>query len=258
MRAAALEAVHVHERSDRIHCPMLDAARTGVTYGTPALLTCDQKGLDKFAAGIDLDASKVAAIAYMSGPFYKLISNRWNQQFDDSEVNTGFIKYLKNGVHTGILASGKFDQDVLNQFVWNLFPEWKDTTPIDKAFVESSKADDVYITSEHLDQIVAFNESQSDAAWKGLGPKLSQFEMEKLLLGKLGQAITLGDDESSSPKVRAMSLRDLHDFFKFGVYPVHIEDSLLKEGLIEDWSLAMSGQNSKLGAVKEDRVPEAK
>jgi hypothetical protein len=252
LRTSALEAARVQERTNRIHCPVLDAARTSGAYGTPALTTCDQQGMERFAEGIKLTASKLATIGYMSGPWYKIMSNKWNQTFDDSEVNTGFVKSLKHDVHTGIISSGQFDQAVLNEFVWNLFPELKDAnTSIDKTFLQSSKADDLFVTSKHLGQIMDFNESKSESPLKGMGSKVSRFEMETLLLGRLGQEINL-----DSETVRAISVRDLHDLYKYGVFPAPQEDDLRKEGLIQDWSLAMSGQTFKI-MVKDDSATEA-
>lgn len=249
LRTAALEHAKVHERGNRIHCPVLDAARAGAggAYGKLVLPTCDQHGMEQFADGLKLPASKLANIGYMSGPFHKIPHNKWSQTFDESEVNTGFVKSLKHDVHTGIIASGQFDQPVFNEFVWNLFPELKNTsTSIDQNFIlESSEADGKFVTSKHLGQIMAFNESKSNSLLKALGSKVSRFEMEDLLLGKLGQAINIGEEyDASAETTRAISLRDLHDFYKYGVFPAPQEDDFLKAGLIGDSSLAMSCQKN--------------
>ena len=62
--------------------------------------------------------------------------------------------------------------------------------------------------------------------------------MEKLLLKRLGQNINLNRKDP----VNAISLRDLHDLYKYGVFPAPIEDQLLKAGLIHETSVAMTGK----------------
>jgi len=245
-RALALEAAQVHRRPGRIHCPVLDASRTSCAYGMKCLKTTDQDGLDQWSDGLGLPKSAVRIIAYLSGPWYKAIGNKIKGTFDEEGVNIGLVKSLKKEVHTGIISEGFFDQEIFNNFIWTIHPNLKGTS-IDNAFLHSNAADDVYVSSDSLETIVEHNIGKSSASWnKGLGPKMSQLEMEKLLLGHLGQSIPRTNDDSptstsTTGEVQAISVRDMHDLYKYGVFPVVQEGQLLEAGLIEETSVAITG-----------------
>ena len=237
VRAAALEAAKIDQRSNRIHCPALDASRTDGAYGSKALPGTDREALDKWSDAFGLPRGAVAGIAFASGPWYSVPLQAGQGQFDESKVNTGLVKSMKHGVHTGILSKGTFDQDTLNQFVWKVLPQLSEK-PIDKDLLYSDAANDLYVSGDKLDLIMEFNLEQSNSALKKMGAGLSKFEMEKLLLKKLGQNINLNQKNP----VNAISLRDLHDFYKYGVFPAPVEDQLLKAGLIQETSVAMTGK----------------
>lgn len=260
-RALALEAAEVHNRPNRLVCPVLDAARSSGAYGAKPLKSTDEKGLDAWSDGLGLDRSAIAGIAFLSGPWYKVLSNNWTRTFEEDEVNTGLVKYLKNDVNTGIISKGVFDQEALNVFVWAVHPDKKGTA-IDNTFLHSEAADDLYIDTDSV-EVILENNCRQNKAYRdrtdktahigGVGPKISNFEMEGLLLGKLGQAITAPGAPDKTPDdgaleedkpIYAMSVRDLHDLYKYGVYPALKEEKLLEAGLIEESSPAMSGTAS--------------
>lgn len=247
-RAEALEKAKIHERKERIHCPVLDAARNDRTYGKCPMHTTDQDGMDQFARAIKADPSRLAHIAYLSGVKRQIPYNFWTKTFDELQVNIGLVRSLKCDVHTNIIGSGVFNQDTFNRFVWNLFPDLKDT-PIDLDFLmfPSSGADGLFITENNLEDIMAWNTKQSNSSALLLGPTISRFEIDFLLLGKLGQKIVQeGEEEekvakgSGSKEVQAISLCDFHDFYKYGVFPAPIEDNLVELGLAEEMCLAFT------------------
>jgi hypothetical protein len=242
-RALALEAEKVDARKDRIHCPVLDASRTSAAYGMMALPSTDQAGLDQWSDALGISKSAVEGIAYLSGPWYSVVSNKFKKSFDDKEVNTGTIISMKSGVHTGIMGEGFFDQNVFNIFIWTLHPNLQETT-IDNAFLHSKDADGIYVSSDMLEVILTHNEGKSDAWFKGVGPSISKFEMEKLLLGRMGQDVTLNPEEKPEETIRAISVRDMHDLYKYGVFPAFAEDQLLVAGLIKESAVALTGVRS--------------
>jgi hypothetical protein len=242
-RALALEADKVDAKKDRIRCPVLDAARSSSAYGMMSLPTTDQAGLDQWSEALELSKPAVETIAYMSGPWYSIVSNKIKKSFDDKEVNTGTIMKMKNGVHTGVMGEGFFDQDVFNNFIWTLHPNLKETA-IDNAFLHSKDAEGVYVGSDMLEVILTHNDSKSDAWIKGAGPAISKFEMEKLLIGRMGQEVTLNPEEKPGETSQAISARDMHDLYKYGVFPAIREDQLLAAGLIKESAVALTGVSS--------------
>jgi hypothetical protein len=242
-RALALEADKVDAKKDRIRCPVLDASRTSSAYGMMALPTTDQAGLDQWSEGLGISKAAVESIAYLSGPWYSIVSNRINKTFDENEVNTGTVMKMKNGVHTGVMGEGYFDQDVFNNFIWTLHPNLKETS-IDNAFLHSKDADVIYVGSEMLEVILAHNESKSKAWIKSTGPFISKFEMEKLLIGRMGQEVTLNPKEKPEETSQAISVRDMHDLYKYGIFPAVTEDQLLAAGLIKESAVAFTAVSS--------------
>ena len=244
-RNAALEKAGIHLRENRIFCPAVDSGRIDSAYGKKPMPETTNEGVSKWALALGIpeeSMGKVLRITHMSGPWWKFMSNQRNGCFDETELNTGQVKYMKHGIHTGITGSGKFDQEVFNGFIWNLFPDLKGTA-IDNTFLTNdNKADRLYLTTEHLDKMLEWNYAQSDSWFTGLGLKLSRFEMEKLMLGILGQSVANPQvEEKDTEENKAISLRDVHDLFKYGIYPAPIEDKMLESGLIEKESIAMSG-----------------
>jgi hypothetical protein len=242
-RALALEADKVDVKKDRIRCPVLDASRSTSAYGMMALATTDQAGLDQWSEAWELPESAVELIAYLSGPWYSIIPNKIKKSFDDKQVNTGTIVKMKKGIHTGVLGEGFFDQDVFNNFIWTLHPNLKETA-IDNAFLHSKDADFVYVGSDMLEVIMTHNDSKSNAWIKGAGPAISKFEMEKLLLGHMGQEVTLNPEGKPGETSQAISVRDMHDLYKYGVFPAIKEDQLLAAGLIKESAVAFTGISS--------------
>jgi len=241
-RSEALEKAKIGERTERICCPVLDAVRTEGVYGKCAMPTTDIEGIETFCDGFDFDSSKVKAFAYLTAPSYGILRNICSGSFDESEVNKGFLYYAKFGTHTGILEGFKFNQDKLDGFIWNIFPDLQGIS-IDYRFLtdtkDSSKADGLFISESNLEAIMAWNESQSCCKNKMSGPTISKAECGTLLLTKLGQQIQM-DPKDESSSIWAISVRDFHDMFKYGVFPALIEDKLLAAGLIEEKCLGIT------------------
>lgn len=240
-RTEALEKAKIGERTGRICCPVLDAMRTEGVYGKCAMPTTDVEGIGKFCDALKFDASKFKTFAYLTAPSYGILRNICSGSFDESEVNKGFLYYIKFGVHTGILEGFKFNQDKLDTFIWNIFPDLEGTS-IDHKFLtdtkDSSKADGLFLTENNVEAIMAWNESQCDQKSK-FGATISKVECGALMLTKLGQMIQM-DPKDESSTMGALSVRDLHDMFKYGVFPAPMEDKLLAAGLIEEKCLGLT------------------
>jgi hypothetical protein len=141
------------------------------------------------------------------------------------------------------MGEGFFDQDVFNNFIWTLHPDLKEKA-IDNAFLHSTDAEGIYVGSDMLKVIITHNKEQSNAWFKGVGPSLSKFEMEELLIGRMGQDVTLNPEEKPEETIQAISVRDMHDLYKYGVFPAFAEDRLLAAGLIDESSVALTGVSS--------------
>lgn len=230
-RAAKLEARGVHLRTGRIRCPMLDASRTDLSYRHKALPSTDKNGLRRWAKALGLLPAGLKTVAYVSGPWYTGLYNGLRGSFDEDAVNTGLIIRLKRGVNTGVLSTGHFDQMSFNKFVWSIRPSLKGKV-IDNAFLHSTAAANLYIDETSIPAIMAHNIMNAPSPRTGVGPALSKFEMQRLLLGILGQEVER-DIARPGKTTPALSIRDMHDFYKYGVFPVHIEESLQAAGLID-------------------------
>jgi hypothetical protein len=232
-RAAKLEARGVHLRTGRNRCPMVDASRTALTYGHKALPDTDRKALARWARALGLMPAPVKGIAYSSGPVYKGLYNLLRGEFNEDEINTGLIIRLKQGVNTGVLSTGQFDQVSFDKFVWSIRPSLKGTT-IDRAFLHSDAAATLYVDDRSIHAIMAHNimNAHGPRGMVGFGRSLSKFEMQRLLMGILGQDIEL-DFARPGKATRALSVRDMHDFYKYGVFPAPIEERLQAAGLID-------------------------
>jgi hypothetical protein len=241
-RALSLEAEKVDARTNRIYCPVLDASRTSSAYGMMALPSTNQAGLDAWSKALGLPKVAVRAFAYSSGSASSIVTNEIKKSFDDKKVDTGNIIKLKRGVHTGIMGKGFFDQNVFNDFIWTLHPNLKDTT-IDNAFLHSTDAEGLYVGSDMIKVIMTFNTQQSKVLFKGVGPTLSKVEMEELLIGYMGQKVTLNPNLPKET-IQAISVRDMHDLYKYGVFPAFAEDELLAAGLINGSAVALTGVSS--------------
>jgi hypothetical protein len=88
-----------------------------------------------------------------------------------------------------------------------------------------------YLDASMLPKVLTHNAENGSSGRLGrrLGLALSTFEMKKLLLGPLSQEIRRLPGE---PLVKAISLRDLHDFFKYGLLPVQLEERFVAAGLL--------------------------
>lgn len=233
-RAAAMETLRLGELGDRIACPMLDASRRSDAYGSMALLNTDSAGLKIWANTIEIDSLGIRIIAYLSGAPRDIFGNFLHGRFDDQHVNIGFIRSIKHGVNTGILAEGKFSASALSELIQALRP----TLPVDQinqAWLYSKAADSFYLFETDVEKITDFNVARSKKSWMRtfLGRQMSGFEMSKLLLGVLAQEI---EPNVASPgsRVRAILVRDVHDLYKYGFIPAHVEDRLASKGLISD------------------------
>lgn len=230
-RAAALEARSVHAQTDRIHCPVLDASRSELAYGRKALPATDRDSLKRWSKALGIDPGPVKLIAYLSGAWYTGLYNLARGEFDEGAVNTGTVKRLKRGVNTCILSTGHFVQEAFDRYVWSAQPALRGT-PIDNAFLHSAAAASLYIEEGSLDAIMKHNVANAPSRRVGLGSVLSKFEMERLLLGVLGQRVAL-DASHPDEKTRALSVRDVHDLYKYGVFPSPVEERLEAAGLLD-------------------------
>ncbi|KIG15241.1 hypothetical protein DB30_05785 [Enhygromyxa salina] len=210
---------------------MLDASRSELTYGHKALPRTDKKALARWARALGLPPVGVKTIAYLSGPWYKALYNLVRGDFNDDAVNTGLIIRLKHGVNTGVLSTGQFDQIALNEFVWSIRPSLKGTV-INNAFLHTPDAAQLYVDSDAMPAVMAHNLMNANKPRPGTGRVLSKFEMEQLLLGVLGQEVKL-DMARPHKTSRALLVRDMHDFYKYGVFPVPREEGLQAAGLID-------------------------
>ncbi len=231
-RAAFLDAKKVDVRTNRIVCPMLDAARSKAAYGEKFLPGLKNADLVKWANALNQDSNiknidgLVKMVAYAADKWYQILPNAIKGSFDDKGVNTGFIHTLKNGVHTGIFQNGMFNQDKFNEFVWTIHPDLKGVN-MDNDYLYSSSGDALYFTKADLQTVINYNLSQRPSKRIGLGEKLSSFEMEKLLLGIIGQRIIIEEK-----KIQAILIRDIHDLYKYGLVTAHIEDQLKEANLL--------------------------
>ncbi len=234
-RAAMLDARGVGAKTGRITCPMLDASRTDSAYGQMALPGTRGKDLKAWASALGTSSLGIKIVAYLSGPFWSTPLAFVLGRFNDRKVNTGFIHSLKHGINTGVLASGSFNQDALNAFVWSVRPELEGT-PMTSGWIYSEKSSGEYLDRSMLPAIRAHNKGNANANagrfGRGLGLFLSTFEMTNLLLGVLAQPVVL-DSQKPSKRVNAILLRDVHDLFKYGWIPAAAEGRLNAAGLLE-------------------------
>jgi hypothetical protein len=214
------------DAAKRIVCPMVDASRRTEAYGQKALPGTESSNLEQWADALGLTEEGVKMIAYFSDDWYDIPKNVLRGSFDDQEVNGGFIHQRKNGVHTGIYQQERFSQQGWNEFVWAIHPTLKGTSLSDE-WLYSHQADALYMTTAHLSTIMAYNRAQSTEEQLGLGPQMSAFEMEDLLLGVLGQAV-----EIEAQSTQAILLRDVHDLYKYGFLTVPVEERLAAAGLL--------------------------
>eukprot|EP00980_Cylindrotheca_fusiformis_P007145 scaffold1501_cov130-Cylindrotheca_fusiformis.AAC.14 len=243
---------------NRLRCPVLDASLRSDIYGLKALPSTDRKGLEQWCKGLGAEdqVDLFAKIAYLSGPFLHFFRNKRNQSFDEGEINTGFIVKSKNNVNTAILRNEKYDQDKLNELVWAIFPELKEKKQVvDESFLYAdNKEANLLIREDKIGTIVEHNRTNSDSCSKWLGSKLSESGEFGPLLKLLGQPITAetkdekdkkgGKDDAKGKTVQALSLRDLHDLYKYGLFPAPLEERFLSSGLIQESSIALTGKSA--------------
>jgi hypothetical protein len=244
-RAAMLDARGVGGRTGRIACPGLDASRSGPAYGQVALPGTEAKDLKAWADALGVNSLGIKIVAYLSGPFWGTPLAFFRGHFDDREVNTGFLRSLKRGTNTGVLARGTFNQEALDALVWAVRPDLKGTA-MTSTWLYSEKSQSQYLDMSMLPAIRAHNARNADQrfGWlaRTIGLFLSTFEMRTLLLGTLAQPIVL-DPRDPSKTVNAIHLRDLHDLYKYGIMPAAAEDRLNVAGLLtflpvhSGWSL---------------------
>ncbi len=245
-RAVELDSRQVSERTNRIACPMLDACRNSATYGEQVLAATDKKHLTAWAEAVGNSPIGIRTIGYASGPWYKIVLNALRGRFDDQELNTGFVRSLKHGIRTGILGDGSFSQNELNELVWSFLPELKGQA-IKCSWVYSDDSANYYLTEPMLSSLMSHNETNADRGkfGRGLGRILSSFEMESLLLGPLAQKV-LQDPKSGSDSLQAISVRDLHDFYKYGLLPLPVEERLEKAELLDIPQLSSKPESHKV------------
>lgn len=225
-RAQALQHQNM-EQAQRIVCPMVDAARRVEAYGQKTLPGTRGRDLKQWAKALDLSVGAMKAIAYASGSQYAIPKNILTGSFDEEAINGGFVHRCKQGVHTGIYRNERFDQAGFEAFVWNLYPELQGTS-LTEVWLYSAQADALYFTEADLPQVVAYNRAQSTEQTVGVGERMSKFEMDRLLLGVLGQTITW-----KGQSMPAISVQDVYDLYKYGFLPVPVEEKLVKAGLLE-------------------------
>ncbi|MGH1338453.1 MAG: hypothetical protein ACRBFS_20225 [Aureispira sp.] len=225
-RAALLDEREIGSRTNRLVCPMVDAARRKDAYGQQFLPGLEGEDLAQWAKALGVNSLAMKAIAYCSDKLYRIPKNIVTGRFRDKAINTGFIQELKNGVHTGIYKEGQFNQDGFNAFVWAIHPDLEGIAMTnDWLYSEAGAA--LYFEEAQLEQAMAFNRQNSSASHLGMGDEFSSFEMETLLLGVLGLHIIKEEKLTS-----AILLRDMHDLYKYGWVPVGVEERLEAAGLL--------------------------
>lgn len=233
-RAARLDGSPAVARTGRIACPGLDTSRSALAYGCCALPGTKAADLDAWSDALGLNRLGIKTVAYLSGPFWSTPLAFLRGRFDDRAVNTGFLRSLKRRTNTGILTTTTFNQERLNGFVWSARPDLVGRE-MTGAWLYSTAADCEYIDRTMVPAILTHNAANTDAraGWlsRRLGLFLSSFEMTSLLLGTLAQPIRPNANDTSHP-VDAISLRDLHDFYKYGLFPAVAEERLSVAGLL--------------------------
>lgn len=226
-RAAQLDKHQVGAKTDRLVCPMVDAARRKDAYGQQFLPGLEGDDLAAWAKALGVSSLAMKAIAYCSDKLYRIPKNIVTGRFRDKAINTGFIHELKNGVHTGIYQDGQFSQAGFNAFVWAIHPTLEGIA-MTNDWLYSEAGANLYFEAAQLEQAMAFNKSNSTDKHLGMGDEFSAFEMETLLLGVLGLPI-LKDGKITT----AILIRDMHDLYKYGWVPVGVEEQLEAAGLLE-------------------------
>lgn len=233
-RAAMLDTHRVGARTGRIACPGLDASRSDQAYGQFALPGTKGKDLKAWSDALGASSLSIKLVAYVSGPSRGILQAFLRGQFDDREVNTGWLRSLKRGTNTGILTSGTFNQEALNALMWAARPDLKGTA-MTSAWLYSEKSSCQYLDISMLPAIRAHNASNADRKFGWLARKigliLSTFEVKRLLLGTLAQPVVL-DPRNPSKTVNAIHLRDVHDLYMYGIMPAAAEERLNVAGLL--------------------------
>jgi len=221
-------------RSDRIHCPMVDAARSEDAYGVKTLRDTSKQDLITWSRALGSDNQLAfLAIAYLSGPLSAVPRNIWTGRFDEEKINSGFITEIKDGINTGIIAKGYFDQGAFDTLISNVHPRLKGQT-LDENCLYADAFSECYLLESELKLILTHNvtNQQGGGIKKFIGTKISQFEMGSLLLGLLSQPTKQKDGDSFST-TNAILVRDLFDLYKYGWFPAHIEEGFLKADLLK-------------------------
>lgn len=226
-RAKELDKKNIASKENRLVCPMVEAGRSTTIYKKQFIPGLKSKDLQEFANALEVSPAAMKSIAYFSGNTSSIIGNIISGKFDDTAIKNGFIHTLKKGVHTGIYKEGKFSQEGFDNFVWSFRPELKDISLVNE-WLYSSKADDLYLNDTHLETVLTYNKANKITEKVGLGLKLSTFEMEKLLLGLLGQEL-----ENHEIAKRGILIRDVYDLYKYGFVPALVEEKFAKKNLIE-------------------------
>lgn len=233
-RAEMLEARGAATRTGRIACPGLDASRSALVYGRPALPSTAAKDLKFWSDALGVNSVGIKTVAYLSGPFWSTPLAFLHGRFDDRALNAGFLRSLKRSTNTGILTGTVFDQDSLNRLVWAARPELQGTA-MTRDWLYSDRSACQYLDLTMLPAIRKHNARNADreAGWlsKRIGLFLSTFEMQSLLLGTLAQPVSI-DHGDPAKTVNAIQLRDLHDLYKYGVMPAVAEERLNAAGLL--------------------------
>lgn len=217
---------------DRIRCPVVDAGRSERVYGVASLQDTSAKTLVYWGKAVGVDSGlMLKAIAYMSAPPWLILRNILFRRFDDKQINTGTIAWLKDGINTGFLHNEHFNQHAFADLIVHLYPDLKGK-PLDTDTLYSNDFATRYIVESDGEKMVAYNKQRVGAGglrgW--IGASINRLELKSLLLGIIGQRIKL--EEGSEP-VQAILIRDLYDFYRFGWYPAHIEARMEKSGLIQ-------------------------
>ena len=224
-------------RKDRLHCPMLDAARCDHVYGAKALRDTTKKDLYKWAEAMGADKKfAFLVIAYMSGRLTDIPRYIWTRRFDEDKINDGFITKIKDGINTGIISEGYFRQSMFDDLISGVYPQFKGQT-LNEDLLYTDAFSECYLLTADLKKILGHNlQNQVSGGIKKLtGKKISDFEMGTLLLSLLGQPIIYENKdqtENKSPNPSGMLVRDLFDLYKYGWFPAHIEDGFIKAGLL--------------------------
>lgn len=213
-------------------CPFLRAA---IRNGTLTANGNTMSGLEaaRQAESLGLSGFVTRLISWLSNKPSRILRNIFTGSFRQDEIYSGLLRAsLKHGVNTSMIdEAGNFDQRAFNEvaaIVLKDHPalaEIAERNEIDDGFLDAHDLGKVFLFQKHVDDLISRNRSRSGASnfGKKLGSRLNRTEIERLLLGGLGQQVTVPDSGESGA---AISLQDLYRLYKYSIFPEPVREKL--------------------------------